>query len=346
MTASWALKDFHAGQVCLAPLACFDVDTDPMLVLAAEWPSIENETLDPNGNFVIRKHNEGVTWHDGEDFAAEDVAFTDAYVSDPGTTATTLGSYETVESVEVFDDYTEQVNFAEPDPAWFDLFVGDAGVILPQPILADAVGEAARDREFNLMPVGTGAWRVREFRPGDIVLHDINMDYHIDGLPFFDEVELKGGGDSASAAQAVMETGEADWAWNLQVEPQILQQMEPGGAGQFVPIPGTSAERIMVNFADPNSEVDGAFSEPTNQHPIWQHHEARQALKIAIQRDVVVEQLYTEADVATGDVLNVPTAVQARLAVGVRPRRGSGAAVVDRLSGRVRRHVPALLHLN
>ena len=82
----------------------------------------------------------------------------------------------------------------------------------------------------------------------------------MEGLPFFDTVEIKGGGDAASAARAVLVTGEADWAWNLQVEPEIMNQMEAeGGQGKQVALPGTSAERIYINFADPNTEVDGAF---------------------------------------------------------------------------------------
>ncbi len=302
-------KDFHASEVCLEPLAYLDQNTEPILILAAEWPSVDAGTLDPDGKFVIWKLKDNVVWHDGEPFTANDVAFTYDYISNEDTTATTLGTYAPVESVEVIDDYTVQVNFTEPNPAWFDPFVGDNGAILPKHILEDQVGTAARDAEFNLKPIGTGPWMVTEFRPGDTVLYDINMDYHIEGLPFFDTVEIKGGGDATSAARAVMVTGEADWAWNLQVEPEILDQMEnDGGEGKLLAIPGTSAERIMINFADPNTEVDGAFSEPSTEHPIWKHKEAREALSLSIQRDVIATQLYGKAGVATGDTLNVPSA--------------------------------------
>ncbi len=302
-------KDFHAGQVCLEPLAYLDQNTQPVLVLAAEWPSVENETLDPDGLWVIWKVKDNVVWHDGEPFTAEDVAFTYEYVINPDTTATTSGSFAPVDSIEVIDDYSVRVNFKEPNPAWFDVFVGGNGPIIPKHILQDFVGTAARDADFNLNPIGTGPFKVTDFRPGDTVLYDINMDYHIEGLPFFDTVEIKGGGDATSAARAVMVTGEADWAWNLQVEPEILAQMEEsGGEGILLSTPGTSAERIMVNFADPNTEVDGAYSEPSTEHPIWKHKEAREALNLAIQRDLIATQLYGAAGVATGDNLNVPAA--------------------------------------
>ncbi len=264
--------------------------------LAAEWPSIEAGTLDPDGLFVIWKLKEGVTWHDGEPFTAEDVRLTWEYVTNPDTTATTLATFDAVESVEVIDDLTVQVNFTEPNPAWFDVFVGGNGYIIPSHIMKDYIGEAARDAPFNLAPIGTGPFKLNTFNPGDTVLYDIYEDYHIEGLPFFDEVEIKGGGDATSAARAVMVTGEADWAWNLQVEPEILDQMEAdGGQGVQVATPGTSAERIYINFADPNVEVDGAFAEPSTTHPIWQHKEAREALNLSIQRDVIANQLYGES---------------------------------------------------
>ncbi|MEZ4520267.1 MAG: ABC transporter substrate-binding protein [Thermomicrobiales bacterium] len=235
-------KDFHAGQVILEPLAYFGPGEEPQLVLAAEWPSVEAGTLDPDGNFVIWKLKEGVVWHDGEPFTAEDVRLTWEYATNPDTTATTVASFAPVESIEVIDDLTVQVNFTEPNPAWFDVFVGENGCIIPSHIMSDYVGEAARDAPFNLEPIGTGPWKLNTFNPGDTVLYDINMDYHMEGLPFFDEVEIKGGGDATSAARAVMVTGEADWAWNLQVEPEILDQMESeGGQGVQVATPGTSA---------------------------------------------------------------------------------------------------------
>jgi peptide/nickel transport system substrate-binding protein len=70
--------------------------------------------------------------------------------------------------------------------------------------------------------------------------------------------------------------------------------------------PGTSAERIMINFADPNTEVDGARSEPSTQHPIFQHLQARQALNLAVKRDVVADELYGPGNVATPYVVNLP----------------------------------------
>ncbi len=60
---------------------------------------------------------------------------------------------------------------------------------------------------------------------------EINPDYHMPNRPYFDTIEMKGGGDAVSAARAVLQTGEYDFAWNLQVEDEILKRLEAGGKG-------------------------------------------------------------------------------------------------------------------
>ena len=72
-----------------------------------------------------------------------------------------------------------------------------------------------------------------EFVPGDIVRGAINLNYHIENRPYFDAIELKGGGDAVSAARAVLQTGEYDYAWNILVEDEILCRLENGGKGPW-----------------------------------------------------------------------------------------------------------------
>jgi peptide/nickel transport system substrate-binding protein len=80
--------------------------------------------------------------------------------------------------------------------------------------------------------VGTGPYKFVDFKPGDMVRGEINTNYHEANRPFFDSIEMKGGGDAVSAARAVLQTGEYDYAWNLQVEDEILKRMEAGGKGR------------------------------------------------------------------------------------------------------------------
>ena len=145
----------------------------------------------------------------------------------PATAAVTLGSYKDLK-VEKVDDFTVTSGFQQPTPFWADAFVGARGMILPKHLFADYAGAKSRDAPANLKPVGTGPYRFVDFKPGDLVRGEINPDYHIANRPHFDTIEMKGGGDAVSAARAVLQTGEYDFAWNLQVEDEILQRMETG----------------------------------------------------------------------------------------------------------------------
>ena len=62
----------------------------------------------------------------------------------------------------------------------------------------------------------------------------INTEYHRSNRPHFDAIEMKGGGDAVSAARAVLQTGEFDFAWNMQVEDEILVRLEKGGKGRVI----------------------------------------------------------------------------------------------------------------
>jgi peptide/nickel transport system substrate-binding protein len=300
-------KDFDASNVVYEALAYVDDDGSLMPRLATEIPSLDNGGVDPEGMWVTWHLREDVRWHDGEQFTAEDVAFTYDYVIDPATTATTVGTYEAISEIEVVDDYTVTIHFNEPTPGWYVPFVGGLGLIIPEHIFRDYVGEAARDNPANLAPIGTGPFKVVDFRPADTVFFEINEDYWQPGQPYFDSIEMKGGGDATSAARAVIVTGEADWAWNIQVEADVLEAMEAQGQFGFVlSYPGTSAERIMVNFADPWTEVDGARAEPTTEHPFLSNPLIREAIGKSIQRDVVADELYGPGGVPTANNLNAP----------------------------------------
>ncbi len=296
-------KDYHGSRVVYEPLFEYDDNLEPIFYLGVEYPSIENDTLDPDGRWCIWKLREGVKWHDGEDFNAEDVKFTIDWILSEGNTPTTFAIYRDVESVDIIDDYTVRFNFAEPYPLWFDILRGTNGLILPEHIFKDYMGEAAREAPANLAPIGTGPFKLTDFRPGDVVLFEKFDDYWDPGKPHFDTIEIKGGGDAASAARAVLQTGEADWAWNLVVEPQVLAQLVEAGEGELNITPGVSYERILVNHADPRTEVDGYVSEPTTQHPIFSDQRIRKAIELVIPRQIIKDTLYGEGDEPTAELL-------------------------------------------
>ena len=98
-------KDQDGSRIFYEPLAGWDADGNLVPVLAAEIPSRENGGLAADGMSVTWKLKQGVKWHDGKPFTADDVVFNWEYASDPATAAVTIGSYKDVK-VEKVDDFT------------------------------------------------------------------------------------------------------------------------------------------------------------------------------------------------------------------------------------------------
>jgi peptide/nickel transport system substrate-binding protein len=301
---SLATKDVGAVRMYSEPLADFNARNELVPILAAEIPSVGNGGVARDGSSVTWKLKRGVKWHDGQPFTAADVAFTFRYLREPATSATTLGYYQDVASVDAVAEDTVRVTFKHPVAAWFNPFTGSPGQILPEHVLKDAVGAGAKDAPFNTSPIGTGPYRVSDFKPGDVVVFELNPDYYEAGKPFFDRVTLKGGGDAQSAARAVLQTGEADWAWNLQVEPGVLTSLQNGGRGQVVTWPGGGTEKLIINHTDPETQQDDQFSSYKLPHPHFKELKVRQALAYAIQRDAIATQLYGPGGKATGYTMN------------------------------------------
>src|SRR4051794_25554216 len=229
-------KDQEACRLFYEPLAGWDQDGNLVPILAAEIPSKENDGLTEDGLSVVWKLKRGVKWHDGKPFTADDVVFNWEYARAPETAAVSIASYKDIK-VEKIDDFTVRLSFAKPTPFWADAFVGNYGMIIPKHLFADYIGAKSRDAPANLKPVGTGPYVFVDFKPGDSLLAKLNPDYHIANRPHFDTVEMKGGGDAVSAARAVLQTGEYDYGWNMQVEDEILLKLEAVGKGRVNTMP-------------------------------------------------------------------------------------------------------------
>jgi peptide/nickel transport system substrate-binding protein len=300
-------KDQEGSRIFYEPLAAWDPDGNLVPVLAAEIPEIENGGVAPDGMSVIWKLKGDVAWHDGRPFTADDVVFNWEYAADPATAATTIGSYQNV-TVEKIDPLTVRVRFTKPTPFWADAFVGQFGMIIPKHLFEPYKGANSRAAPADLKPVGTGPYRFVEFKPGDLIRGERNPSYHAADRPYFDTIEMKGGGDAVSAARAVIQTGEYDYAWNMQVEDEILVKLENAGnaRGRVEIVRGGSIEHIELNSTDPWSEVDGEHSSAKTKHPLFSDPAVRQALKLLIDRASVEAHIYGRTGLATGNFINNP----------------------------------------
>jgi len=300
-------KDQDACRIFYEPLASYDPDGNVIPVLAAEAPSLQNGGVAKDGMSVTWKLKKNVVWHDGKPFTADDVVFNWEYVMDPGTAAVTIGPYRDIVRIDKLDSHTVKIVFKSPTPFWSAPFCGAAnGVIIPKHLFQAFKGDKSREAPNNLKPVGTGPYKFVDFKPGDTVRGEINPNYHVPNRPFFDQVEMKGGGDAVGAARAVIQTGEYDYAWNMQVEDEILKRMEQGGKGRADIVSGGNIEHIQVNTTDPWTEVDGERSSAKTKHPTLSDPAVRQALNLLVDRGSVQEEIYGRTGIATANFVNAP----------------------------------------
>jgi peptide/nickel transport system substrate-binding protein len=300
-------RDVAASRVVYEPLFSIDPDGNFIPILTEEIPSVENGGRSPDGTWTIWHLKRGVVWHDGKPFTADDVIFTWEYATDPATATTSRGMYENIRRIDKLNDHTIKVVFTDPTPRWYL----SGSQILPKHLFAEYKGQNARNAPYNLKPVGTGPYKSVEFKPGDVALYEINPHYHMPNRPFFDTVELKGGGDATSAARAVIQTGEFDFAWNTQVDKDVMERLEQQGRkGTFRMFPGTSVEHIDLNRTDPWTEVEGERSSVKVPHPFFTDPLVRQAYAAAVDRRTIAEQLYGAAGQSTSNFLNAPQRFQ------------------------------------
>ncbi|MEO1070615.1 MAG: peptide ABC transporter substrate-binding protein, partial [Cyanobacteria bacterium J06638_6] len=291
------------------PLASYNEAGELVPFLADQIPSLENGDVAADGTSVTWALRPDVTWADGEPFTADDVVFTFEFIRNPRVAAATAQFYEGVEQVEAVDDYTVKITFSTPTPNWSVPFTGQTGLILPRHIFEEYNGPDARDALANLQPVGTGPYQAVGFEPGTVVFEP-NPSYW-GGRPAFKRVELIGGIAPYAAAREVLQTGEADFAHNLQVESDALSTLETDASGHVTTLFGSQVERIMLNFADPFTRTEaGERSNPDIPHPYFSDLRVRQAIDLAIDRDTIANDLYGGTGQPTAQLLVAPEAYQ------------------------------------
>jgi peptide/nickel transport system substrate-binding protein len=311
-------KDQAASRIVYEPLATYDARGVMVPFLAAEIPSVENGGVAADGRSVTWKLRHGVNWADGEQFTADDVLFTYEYITNPQVGAATAGDYAGIERLEIIDDYTVRIHFKDVTPAWSDPFVGVRGMILPRHIFEPFAGANAAAAPANLIAIGTGPYMVSEYINEDTliiggdavstnrIIFTPNLYFREPNKPFFSAVELHGGGDAALAGQAVLVEGIADFAWNIQIEAGLLEQMLAVGKGVGVNPSAAFVEYILINFTDPNEQTtSGERSSLEYPHPFLTDERVRQAIAHAVDRDAI-HALYGDTGPISTNVLTAP----------------------------------------
>ena len=147
---------------------------------------------------------EGVVWHDGEPFTAEDVKFTIEAVMDPENASENAPNFEDVEEITVTDEHTVSFRLSAPNVAFLDYMTM---AVLPEHLLA---GEDMQTSDFFRAPVGTGPYKLESWDVGQAIVLTKNEDY-FKGTPHIDQVIFKIVSDD-NAKTLQMAAGELDLA--------------------------------------------------------------------------------------------------------------------------------------
>ena len=305
---STGTKDMLASSLVLEPLAAFGPDGAIIPRLAAEIPSLENGGISEDLTSITWKLQDGLKWSDGTPVTAEDVKFTADYCMNDEGGCAGAAKFGGIASIEVVDPLTVKITYDSPRPHPFDAFVGSQAPVLQKAQFENCVGAAsATCTEQNFAPIGTGPFRVVEFRTNDVATFEANPEYRDAAKPAFANVVLKGGGDSASAARAVLETGEYDYAWNIQIAPDVLDGMLAAGKGKLEVDFGSTTEHLKMNMTDPSPDLpEGERSTVAHPHPILSDVKVRRALSMAIDRNILNEIGYGDTGKATCNMIGGP----------------------------------------
>ncbi|QBY00872.1 peptide ABC transporter substrate-binding protein [Rhodophyticola sp. CCM32] len=305
---SGGTKEVESASLVLESFARFD-DTGTMVPwLASEIPTVENGGVSEDLTQITWTIADGITWSDGTPLTAADAVFTWEYCTHPEGGCAQVSYFDGVESVVAVDDMTVQVNFSAPKPFPYTAFVGAESPLIQAAQFAECLGARAPEcTDANFGPIGTGPFVVTDFRPNDVIEFAANENFRFADRPHFGTVTFKGGGDAAAAARSVLETAEFDYAWNLQIDPTILAEMEAQGNGTVVTAFGTSVERIHVNQTNPDPALGDLRSTLAGgAHPFLTDPVIGQAMSMAIDRALLVEVGYGAGGQPTCNVLPAP----------------------------------------
>lgn len=227
--------------------------------LATSWEANEDATV---WTFELR---EDVTWHDGEPFTAEDVAFTFDLITTEGIGARSAGQIASLQSVEVVDDYTVEMTFAEPHSTLPIMVAYNMG-ILPKHILADQ--DPSEPTAYLENPIGTGPFEFESGTAGSSWVMTRNDDWwggeaNLDQLVFNVVPDM-------NATVAQLRSGDVDVAL---VQPRQADTLE-------------GAEGLTVSAVP---QVNYFYVATVNNVGPFDSAEVRRALNYAIDKDAIIE---------------------------------------------------------
>jgi len=282
----------------------FDDKLNVLPDLATKW------TVSPDGKVWTFELRKDVKWHDGKPFTAKDVKFTFESILHPGYTGVRASNYQKLlgaeeyqkalaalqkdkkdgkikedeynkKSLELFeqwkakgaikiiDDYKIEFTLAAPYAPFLTQSLGMG--IIPEHLLKDVQGAAMKDAPYNRAPIGTGPYKFKEWKKGELIVLEANPDYY-GGRPYIDQVVFKVIPDQ-NTAMVALETGEVDMAG---ITPEMF-------------------DHFKKDVKNVNLYEYGTFSYTymgyNLKNPLFQDKKVRQAFAYAVPRQEIVDKI-------------------------------------------------------
>ncbi|MEZ4711103.1 MAG: ABC transporter substrate-binding protein [Caldilineaceae bacterium] len=242
-------------------LADKDLVTQPQLA--------ESYEVSEDGLSYTFKLHQGVKFHDGKEFTAADVQYTYDYYRNPDNGSTLINNFLGMDSIDTPDDYTVVVNMAEVNAASLTTWA-------ETPIVQSAYHAEVGEDAYRTAPIGTGAFKLVEFNPAEVVLVEA-FDDHYRGRPKIDMIRQEVVPEP-SVRTIALETGDSDSAlWPLLVEDSLRLAEDP-------------------NFTVIKTSTGGVKHIPLNNKlPQLSDKRVRQAMMHALDRQRIIDDLWNGA---------------------------------------------------
>ncbi len=231
---------------------------------------VEDWEISEDGTVYTFNLRQDVTWHDGEQFTADDFVFTVNLAKDPDSASWIGAKFNDVQNIEAVDEYTVEMTLGSPNASILDALT--FLVMLPEHELAEfAPSELIQSDWWRTNPIGTGPFMWAEYAPGEYVQLDAYQDY-FRGAPELDSLINRYYPEAGSAVIA-LRSGDIQYTY-LDAD----EAMDMEGDESFTILQGPSQVANYLGF----DLTDERF----------QDVRVRQAFMYAIDREAIVEQLY------------------------------------------------------
>jgi peptide/nickel transport system substrate-binding protein len=237
-------------------------------LLATEWKFVDATTID----FTLRQ---GVKFHDGSSFSADDVVYTINTVASPDSKVSTPSNYSWIDKAEKTGDYSVRVKFKRPTPAALEFFA------LVVPIWPKAYREKVGAEGYAKAPIGAGPYRIARVEPSVSVEFERFDDYYDGpkGKPAIRKINVRFVPDAATELTELL-SQRVDWIWNL--NPDQLANVDK------IPfLQTTRKESMRVGYLQIDAAGRTGAGNPLTKLKV------RQAIWHAIDRQTIADKLVT-----------------------------------------------------